>query len=127
VLNHLEDEKRAIAVQVQANVDRAVSPLVRRLRQTLVGKHEERQLALIQRALDDVTAPFLNRLESLYAALTQREIEVANMIRNGMSSKEIAEGLGVSVYTVHNLRARMRRKLRLSGGRQGLGEFLRSL
>jgi DNA-binding NarL/FixJ family response regulator len=44
-------------------------------------------------------------------ALSQRELEVLKLVAEGKSSKEIAEHLFISVTTVHNHRANIKKKL----------------
>jgi DNA-binding NarL/FixJ family response regulator len=47
--------------------------------------------------------------------LTQREKEVAKLLAEGKSNKEIADLLYISIYTVRRHRARIMRKLELKG------------
>jgi len=48
---------------------------------------------------------------SAYDALTDREREILNLISAGLSNKEIASKLSLSVHTVHNHRAKLMEKL----------------
>jgi two-component system nitrate/nitrite response regulator NarL len=43
--------------------------------------------------------------------LTDREMEVAHAVANGLSSKEVAEQFGLSVHTVRNHRKKIMKKL----------------
>ena len=124
VLERLKNEQKLLAAQVQSNVDRVINPLLQRLNECVTDDGKE-HLELLSRALGDITAPFVNRLESIYNSLTRREVEICDMVRNGKSSKEIAAALGISIYTVHNIRARVRRKLKLLGDERRLNDFLR--
>jgi RNA polymerase sigma factor (sigma-70 family) len=45
--------------------------------------------------------------------LSEREIEVINLIRDGMSSKEIADKLGISIKTVEVHRHNILKKLKV--------------
>jgi PAS domain S-box-containing protein len=58
--------------------------------------------------------------------LTFRELRVCEMIGSGLSSKEIARTLNISPHTVFLYRAKIRRKLGLSGNKGDLSSYLRS-
>jgi DNA-binding CsgD family transcriptional regulator len=74
-----------------------------------------------------ITSPFINQLSDSFKNLTPKEIQVAAMIRDGRSSKEIAEFLGVSVGTVVTHRNSIRKKLKLSSRDINLRSRLLSL
>ena len=50
--------------------------------------------------------------------LSPRELEVFELIGNGMSTRDIAEQLGVSIHTVETHREKLRVKLALRNGRE---------
>jgi DNA-binding CsgD family transcriptional regulator len=57
--------------------------------------------------------------------LTPREAQVAGLIRNGLSTKEIAEFLHIALPTVQRHRNTIRRKLGLRRSASNLTTFLR--
>ena len=59
--------------------------------------------------------------------LSPQEIEVANMVRRGRSSKEIAEVLGISTSGVDFHRKKLRQKLGLTKSSRNLRSYLLSL
>ena len=59
--------------------------------------------------------------------LTRREIEVANLVRLGKTSAEIAEALHISTSSVAFHRANLRRKLGLPKGGPRLETHLAAL
>lgn len=63
-------------------------------------------------------------LLSRYAKLTPTQLRVAFLVRQGKSSKEVADRLGISVGTVHWHRKHIRRKLRLTNTDQNLVSIL---
>jgi len=126
ILNQIEAEKRLVVERVQTNVDRLVRPLLRQLVMR-VGEEEQDSLALIARHLDAIAEPFAHRLESRFAALSPRQIEICHLVRRGMSCKEIAAQFDTSVHTVLNQRQEIRRKLGMSGRSVNLMSYLRSL
>ncbi|MCB2229552.1 PAS domain-containing protein [bacterium] len=126
ILNQFESGKREIAEQIQSNIYRIALPLIDHLqRQTSPGA--EHYLGLLKNSLIDIVSPFVGRLESQSTRLTPRELEICNMIKNGMSSKEIASALHNSIETVFKQRKTIRRKLGISNRKRNLTSFLRSL
>lgn len=52
------------------------------------------------------------------AALSDRELQVLNMIGRGLSTREIGEELNLSIKTIESHRQRIKRKLSLSTSAQ---------
>jgi DNA-binding CsgD family transcriptional regulator len=126
VLKQIEDEKRHIITQVQTNVDRVVAPILRML-SNKVSPSEQHYLTLLSNSLKDITSPFLSNLENRSRMLSPREGEICNMIRNGLSSKDIAAALDVSLHTVLKQRQRIRKKLGISNDQINLASFLQTI
>ena len=59
--------------------------------------------------------------------MTARELELCNLLRSGLSSKEIATLTGVSVATVTTHRRSIRRKLGLTKTGTNLVTWLKSV
>ena len=59
-----------------------------------------------------------------YRHLTPTEVHVADLIRQGLSSKEIAEALKVSPSTINIHRNKIRRKLGLLNTKTNLQSFM---
>ncbi|MBU8934000.1 MAG: PAS domain-containing protein [candidate division Zixibacteria bacterium] len=126
VLNQIEEEKRQIAHQIQANVDRIIMPLVRKFDEKLQPAERE-YLDMLRTSLEDITSPFANEMQAMYSHLSPREIEICNMIRNGQTSKDIAAAFDTSLETVRKQRQNIRRKLNLTNSNTNLSSFLQSL
>ena len=58
-------------------------------------------------------------------SLTSRESEICDLIRSGLSSKQISEALSLSLATVQKHREHIRRKLGLTGRDTNLATYLR--
>ena len=84
-------------------------------------------LEIVHQRLEEVVAPFLNRLTSMNRLLTPREIDVAAFIREGKTSKEIAGLLNISVSGVDFHRKMIRKKLGLTNEKSNLRSYLLSL
>ncbi|MBD3257322.1 PAS domain S-box protein [candidate division GN15 bacterium] len=126
IIRQVDTEKQQLASQIQGNIDRVVKPMLRSVK-ARSDASVKKSLLLISTYLDEITAPFVNKLETAYRSLSPREMQICSMIRDGMSCKEIAESLSVSVNTVLNQRQRIRHKLGISRRKVNLRSFLRSL
>ena len=76
-----------------------------------------------RQALEDLTSSFGRRIASVKLKLTPREIEVCNLVKNGLTSKEIGLELDLSYRTVEEYRARLLRKF----GARKLAELVAKL
>ncbi|MBI5267930.1 MAG: PAS domain S-box protein, partial [candidate division Zixibacteria bacterium] len=126
VLHQIDHSKQAIRQQIQGNIDRVALPTLHTLRQRLADS--DQVLAdLVEKCLADVSAPFINTVEQKFASLTSRELNICNMIRNDMSSKEIAKTLNTSEQTVIKQRKSIRRKMGIAKENINLAVYLKSL
>lgn len=126
MIAQIDQQKKRTEASVQSNVDRTIGPILMRLEKVLPTDRRY-EIRLLQKALTDITSPFVNRLESVLDKLTARETEVCDLIRRGFQAKEIAEVLSLSVSTVNKFRQRIRKKLGISGQKINLCTYLRSL
>jgi len=67
------------------------------------------------------------KLSAKFSQLTPKEIQVANLIKDGKSSKEIAKLLNVSSSAIDVDRYRIRTKLGLNNKKANLRSYLSSL
>jgi len=89
------------------------------------GKKKEPPDGLPARDLEKLIAPSGWKL--LRLRLTPREIEVCDLIREGLPSKKIARALSISLKTVEKHRDNIRKKLGIANRRINLTPFLQSL
>jgi len=76
--------------------------------------------------LQNIISPFTHKLATKYLNLTNREIQVANLIKEGKTTKEIVEILNVSASAISVHRFHIRKKLGLKK-MQNLCSYLSSL
>jgi DNA-binding CsgD family transcriptional regulator len=84
-------------------------------------------LSILESNLKDIVSPFLRGLSAQNTGLTPREIEVADLIRIGKTSKEIAELLNLSTRAIEFHRENIRAKLGLKNKPANLRSHLMSL
>jgi len=127
LLEHREQDRPNMERRVLDNMRLLVLPYIEAIRGENPSPQILRNLNFALSKFEEITAGFAHNLEDRYTALTVSEIRVADMIRSGMTSKEIAHALGLSVTTANFYRASIRRKLGLVGKKKTLTAFLRAL
>ena len=125
VLNNVQEEKRAISASVQANVDQVISPILYALDQASPAEIPG-YTSLLRQHLNEIVFPFTRNLSTQFKDLTPTEIQVSNMIRSGLSTKEIARLRNLSPHTVSRHRENIRRKLGLAHEDINLVSFLKA-
>jgi DNA-binding CsgD family transcriptional regulator len=81
---------------------------------------------VLESNLIDIVSPFAQKLSVKYMNLTKREVQIANLIKEGKTTKEIASFLNVSESAVNVFRYHIRHKLGLTK-KHNLGSYLSSL
>jgi len=125
VMRSIDDERNEIVDRMMTNLQKLVFPLLDRL----ALKSNPAQLGDVRRLksnLEKIASGFVTKLAREYRSLTPREIEVCSMIKQGMTSKEIAEAMSVSVETIRNHRKNIRKKLGISKKNINLSTQLRN-
>ena len=81
---------------------------------------------MIESNLKEIITPFSRRLSYSHLNLTPAQIQVANMVKLGKNTKEIAEVLNISPKTAETHRKMLRKKLGLQHKKVNLRTFLLS-
>ena len=127
LLEHREKDRQNLEENVLANVRKLIVPFLEELSYHKLDDRSKNLLEIVHQRLEEVVAPFLNRLTSMNRLLTPREIDVAAFIREGKTSKEIAGLLNISVSGVDFHRKMIRKKLGLTNEKSNLRSYLLSL
>ncbi len=124
VLSAIEDQRRRSLRALRERLAAEILPLAERARDASLT--EERRADYLRLLVDE-----LGRDISAFGgdpasdiALSPREREIAVQVRNGRTSKEIAELLGIALATVERHRHNLRRKLGIAGKSANLAGLL---
>ncbi len=123
VLKQIEQVNDEIKSNIIAKVENTLMPIVEKLE---INNGSSYYIQLLQNNLQEVASTFGARLSDNKTNLTPREIEICDMIRNGLSTKEISMLLHISIRTTEKHRAHIRKKLRINKN-NNLLSFLQSL
>ncbi len=125
VLARIEEEKQEIYMNLQTNVDKILMPILHTLDFGL-SQTQRKYAEMLRTNLEDIVSPFVRDLSKAFLSLTPTEINICNMIRSGMRTKEIAQIRGVSVATINRHREHIRRKLKITNSEINLMTYLQS-
>lgn len=124
VLKKREDDWNIIADQVVTNTTILVDPYLDRLQESRLTKQQQVLLDILRANINELTSPFADAFSSKLARLTPGEIQVANLVKMGRRTKEIAEIMHLSPGTISIHRKNIRKKLGLTHGKANLQTIL---
>ena len=122
------DEARSeLEERILSNTKELVIPYLTKLKKNDLNDRQKILIEIIESNLEDIISPFVNKLSSKYLNFTPTELRVANLVKTGQNTKEIAELLNVSKETISNHRKAIRKKLQLTNKKSNLRTHLISL
>jgi PAS domain S-box-containing protein len=127
LLEHREQEKRDLSETIMTNISKEIQPYLDQIAKDAIPDSAKKTLKVIQTRLMDIISPYTHRLSCSHYNLTPTEIRVANLIRQGNTSKEIAGLLNVSNSTLSFHRYNIRKKMGLVNNKVNLHIYLKSL
>ena len=127
LLRQREEDRLELQEQIRTNVKALILPGIERLQAGPLTAAQRACLEEVERQIRELTSPFLYRISQAYADLTPQEIHVAEGVKNGKTTKEIADLLCLSTKTVDYHRNNIRRKLGLNRRSLSLRSFLLTL
>jgi len=123
MIAQIEMEKKRIQDDIESNVNTIIFPVLEKLK---IGKTPLKYVNLLQYHLGRLTTSYSSKIKK-NPELTPREIEICNMVKGGLPSKDIAGLLNISSETVDKHRKNIRYKLGISNKNINLISFLREL
>jgi len=127
ILEYQQNYKKEIEDNLISNVRHLVIPYILKLKRNKISSDDLKCLKMIESKLEEIVSPLSNKLSSRNTAFTPREIQIADLIKDGMQDKEIMEFINISIDTVKTHRKNIRRKLGIYGDRSNLRSMLLTL
>ena len=126
MLEHREVEKRAVEEAIVMHLKRLVAPHLDQLKCCNLNQKARTYLKIVQTGINDMAYYLSKTISSKYVDLTPSEIQIAELIRQGKTSKDIAEFMNISPSTVSFHRNNLRKKLGILKEKTNLRSYLSS-
>jgi PAS domain S-box-containing protein len=127
ILEQKEEDRAQAAERVRMQVDGVIKPYLETVKNSGLTLEQTEAMAALESGLDALLAPLLSSLPAACPQLTPTEIRVADLIRQGQRTKDIAEILKISAQTVEFHRKNIRQKLGLRQSKINLRTLLLSM
>jgi len=124
LLKKREQDRYDLEEQMSLNVRELVFPYLERLGETRLDDIQKDILQMMASTLKDIVSPFLEKLPLAFLHLTPSEIQVANLVKHGKTTKDIAHILNLSGKTIEFYRKRIRQKVGITNKQINLRTFL---
>lgn len=125
LLKTREEDRAALEQSMVFHVKELVQPYLEKLKKSPLQNLQKTYVSLIEASLNRFVSPFINSTKQY--GLTPTEIQIADLIKQGKTTKEIAQIMNCSPRTVDSHRDKIRKKLGIKNQRINLGAFLISI
>jgi len=122
-----EEDRKEIEQKVLFAVHEMVEPYMEKLEKSQLNDYQQSFLNIIRTNLSEIVAPFMKELGHKYFRLSPTELNIANLIRMGTSTKDIVDQLKMTKRTVDFHRDRIREKIGIKNTKANLKAVLQDL
>jgi len=127
LLNQVEKSKAEVEEQIVRNMNELVLPHLDKLKRKARDEETATYASLIAQNIRAITTPLASRLTAKFISLTPTEIEIAQLVMQGKSTKEIALSLSRAPSTIDFHRNNIRKKLGIDSRNLNLREYLSAI
>lgn len=121
-----EEDKKELEERLVLNVKELLEPMIDKLKESGMNKQQMEYIDVIESHIDNIIAPLIQGLSVDQLKLTPTELRIANLIRYGKTTKEIAQMLNLSMRTIDVNRNNIRKKIGISNQKINLQTYLNS-
>ena len=113
LLAQREKDKQELEENVLINVRKSLLPHLQKVKDARSSATRGIYLDILESGMKQIASPFYGNMTLRQFNLTPKELEIANLVKEGKSTKDIAELLALSPRTIDLHRLNIRRKLGL--------------
>jgi len=124
IITQIEVEKARIKEEIEANVNLVLNPTLEHLK---VDRRFQKYADLIMHHINGMTSSYGINLRSNGRNLTPREMEICNLLKGGLTNKDISSLLHISFRTIEKHRQKIRSKLGITNTDTNLTSYLLEL
>ncbi len=117
-------EKESSQKNIAKNIHKRVLPLVKKMK---AGKVKASQLSALKESLEKLASSFERTITVEKFKLHPIEMEICSLIRGGLTNRDIAEHLHLSVQVIEKHRKEIRQKFGTTNKRVNLRSYLQSI
>lgn len=127
LLRKREADRMEVEERMLINTKSLILPYLEKLKAGQLDDRQRIYLNLVESNLNEIISPLSRNMSRHYLNFTPLEIQVANLVKEGRTTKEIARILGLSTRTIEAVRYTIRRKLGIRRKRSNLRSYLLSI
>ena len=124
LLEKRKEDKAELEEKVLQNAQQLIEPYMAKLKLSGLDERQKALVSILESTLKEMTSSFAYSLSSRHLNLTPKEVNVANLIKQGMTTKEICGILGSSEKVIAFHRQNIRKKLGLRNKKINLKSYL---
>jgi PAS domain S-box-containing protein len=125
LLKQRENDRKELEEKVYSNVKELTLRYIHMLKETKVDMNQVMLLDILESNLNNIISPFSKRIS--FFNFTPKEMEVIPLIKEGKTTKQIAQLLNVCMDAVSRHRYHIRKKLDLNKEKTNLRSYLLNL
>jgi PAS domain S-box-containing protein len=127
LLKRRDEDAREMGEKVLLNVKELIMPYLDKLKMSGLDERCKTYVSILESNLNQITSPFSHKLSFKFMNFTPTEIQMADMLRQGKTNKEISGLMQCSLRTIAFHRQNIRKKLDLKNRKVNLKSYLLSL
>jgi len=104
-----------------------VMPYIETLKNTTLDKKQKAYVDILESNIFNILSPYMKKLSTFYQSFTPMQIQIADLVKAGKTTKEISEMLNLSDRAIEFHRNSIRDKLGLKNKKINLRSYLLSL
>lgn len=124
LLKRRDEDRTELEDMILINIKELIAPYLEKLEMSGLGEKQKTYVSILESNLNQIISPFAHKLSSKFLNFTPTEIQVANLLRQGKTSKEMSELLNCSPRNIAFHRDNIRKKLGLKNKKTNLKSYL---
>jgi PAS domain S-box-containing protein len=126
LLKQRENDKFELEEKVLLNVRKLVLPYLEKVKNRRMDEKQRVYINILESNLNDIVSPFVHGLSTKLIKLSPTELEVTNLIKQGKTTKEIADIMNLATSTITFHRNNIRKKFGIKNKKTSLRNYLSS-
>ena len=126
LLRQRDADKIELEEKVLLNVNQLIMPYLGKLKRRKLDAKQRAYAEILESNLNEIVSPLARNLSSKLLRLSPTELEVANLVHQGKTTKQIAETMNLAESTIDFHRNNIRAKLGVKNKKISLQTYLSS-